>query len=84
MLDLGKVYDISEVKLNGKSLGTRWYGRHIYDATGTLKKGKNVLEVKVTTTLANYVRSLKDDPNAIPSKPAPAGLVGPVRLLKAQ
>jgi hypothetical protein len=84
ILDLGRVYDISEVKLNGKSLGTRWYGQHIYDATGVLKKGKNALEVKVTTTLANYVRSLKDNPNAIASKPAPAGLVGPVRLLKAQ
>ncbi len=84
MLDLGKCCDISEVKLNGKLLGIRWYGRHIYDATGVLKKGKNVLEVKVTTTLANYVRSLKDAPNAIASKPAPAGLVGPVRLLKTQ
>ena len=84
ILDLGKVYDISEVKLNDKSLGTRWYGRHTYDTTGVLKKGKNVLEVKVTTTLANYVRSLKDKPEAIASKPAPAGLVGPVRLLKAQ
>jgi hypothetical protein len=84
ILDLGNVYDISEVKLNDKSLGTRWYGRHTYDTTGVLKKGKNMLEVKVTTTLANYVRSLKDNPALIASKPAPAGLVGPVRLLKAQ
>ena len=80
-LDLGKCCDISEVKLNGKSLGMRWYGRHIYDTADALKKGKNTIEIKVTTSLANYVRSLKESPK---SNPVPAGLIGPVRLLKTQ
>jgi hypothetical protein len=80
-LDLGKCCDISEVKLNGKSLGMRWYGRHTYDTAGVLKKGKNTLEIKVTTSLANYVRSLKESPK---SNPVPAGLIGPVRLLKTR
>jgi len=86
ILSLGRVYDISEVALNGKSLGLRWYGSHIYDTQDALKPGKNILEIKVTTTLSNYIRSLKDSKYAMrfaswyPVKPA--GLVGPVRLLK--
>ena len=80
-LDLGKCYDISEVMLNGKPLGLRWYGAHLYDAADALKPGKNILEIKVTTSLANYARSVKDKR---PSKPVPAGLAGPVRLLKTR
>lgn len=88
ILDLGKVYCLSEVTLNEKPLGLRWYGRHTYDTAGTLKPGKNVLEIKVTTVLDNYVRSLKDNPSAMRYAhwypPRPAGLVGPVRLLKTK
>ncbi|MGA2679990.1 MAG: glycosyl hydrolase [Sedimentisphaerales bacterium] len=73
VLDLGKCGGISEVKLNGKSLGVRWYGRHIYDVADTLKKGKNTIEIKVTTP--------KQGPKP---NPVSAGLVGPVRLLKTQ
>ena len=73
VLDLGQCRDISEVKLNGKSLGMRWYGRHIYDTAGVLRKGKNTLEIKVTTSLSG--------PKA---NPVPAGLIGPVRLLKTR
>ncbi len=88
ILSLGKVYDISQVRLNGRDLGLRWWGRHIYDTSGALKPGKNVLEVKVTTVLSNYAGSLKDNPNAMtwawwhPLRPA--GLAGPLRLLKTK
>jgi hypothetical protein len=88
MLDLGRVCDISEVSLNGKPLGVRWWGEHRYDTAGALKPGRNVLEVKVTTTLSNYVLSLKDDLVAQRwlltrnRKPLPSGLIGPPRLLK--
>jgi len=86
MLDLGRVFGISEVALNGKPLGVRWYGRHIYDASAALKTGKNSLEVKVTTHLGNYARSFKRDTPAgrwawwFPIEPM--GLQGPIRLLK--
>jgi hypothetical protein len=73
VLDLGECRDISEVKLNGKSLGMRWYGRHIYDVADTLKKGKNTIEIKVTTSLSDSK-----------AKPVSAGLIGPVRLLKTR
>lgn len=86
VLGLGTVHGVSAVRLNGKDLGTRWWGRHLYDATGALAKGRNALEVEVTTTLGNRMRSLPDNPVAkgwawwFP--PIPAGLVGPVQLMK--
>jgi hypothetical protein len=86
MLDLGRVFGISEVALNGKSLGVRWYGRHIYDASAVLKPGKNSLEIKVTTHLGNYARSFKRNTPAghwawwFPIEPM--GLQGPIHLLK--
>ncbi|WP_343306750.1 glycosyl hydrolase [Chitinophaga niabensis] len=84
-LDLGKVYGISEVEVNGRSLGARWYGRHIYDLGQALKSGGNTVKIKVTTTLGNYMRSLED--NAVAQhwtgkQPLhPAGLAGPVKLI---
>jgi len=61
----GRVCDISEVTLNGKPLGVRWWGEHRYDTAGALKRGRNVVEVK-SPPLFQYVLSLKDDwwPNA--------------------
>jgi hypothetical protein len=39
-LDLGKVFGISEVEVNGQSLGCKWYGRHIYDLPYTERRQK--------------------------------------------
>jgi hypothetical protein len=87
-LSLGKVCGVSELKLNGNSLGCRWYGEHIYDVTGALRPGKNVLEIKVATVLFNYCHSLKDNSTAQRwaggGEPVSIGLIGPVRLLKAR
>jgi hypothetical protein len=86
VLGLGAVHGVSSVRLNGKELGARWWGRHLYDAAGALAKGRNVLEIEVTTTLGNRMRTLKDSPVAkgwswwFP--PIPMGLVGPVQLMK--
>ena len=79
-------HGVSSVRLNGKDLGVRWWGRHLYDATGALAHGRNVLEVEVTTTLGNRMRSLKDNPVAKSWSwwfpPSSMGLVGPVQLMK--
>lgn len=73
-LDLGEVAScISEVTLNGKSLGTCWYGRHDYDVAGALQPGENQLEVKLVSNLFNCVRKTTE-------KPVPTGLIGPVTL----
>ncbi|RPI27115.1 MAG: hypothetical protein EHM61_09530 [Acidobacteria bacterium] len=85
-LDLGQVSDVSEVRLNGKPLGVRWWGRHVYETKGALRKGQNELEVQVTTMLGNYLKSLQNE-NPVAKRwafwfpPISAGLVGPVRLL---
>ncbi len=85
-IDLGQVYGISEVELNGKNLGFRWYGNHIYSLNGALNTGKNRIRVSVTTTLGNYCLSLKDNKVAQKwirgRKVHPAGLTGPVRILE--
>ena len=40
MLNLGTVHGVSEVTLNGKDLGVRWWGEHVYDASSILEKGE--------------------------------------------
>lgn len=85
-LDLGEANGVTQVRLNGQPLGVRWWGRHTYDVGEALKPGSNTLEVEVTTVLANYARSLKDNSAAqrwawwFP--PISTGLVGPVKFLK--
>ncbi len=54
-LDLGKVSDIAEVSLNGKTLGTLWKEPYQVDATGALKPGANQLEIKVTNQWTNRI-----------------------------
>jgi hypothetical protein len=84
-LDLGVLNGVARVRLNGRPLGVRWWGRPVFDVRGVLVAGRNTLEVEVTTTVANYARSLRDNPAAhrwaswFP--PIPAGLEGPVRLV---
>jgi hypothetical protein len=87
-LNLGKVYGLSEVWLNGKSLGTRWYGDRIYSIGESLRDGKNEIEIKVVTSMGNYMKSLTDNPIAQywtneKNKVQPLqsmGLIGPVTL----
>jgi alpha-L-rhamnosidase len=53
-LDLGKVYGVSELRVNGISKGVQWYGRRIF----TLEQGENRLEITVTATMGNYLKTL--------------------------
>ena len=55
---------ITELKINGKSAGLKWYGNHCYDVSDLVKDGTNNIEIKLTTTLANYCMSLEDNPTA--------------------
>ncbi len=87
-LNLGQVYGVSEVFVNGKSCGVKWYGRRIHNITPFLQKGSNDLEIKVTTTMGNYMKTLKDNKTAqrfmvLKTKDQPIqsmGLVGPVTV----
>jgi hypothetical protein len=87
-LNLGKVYGVSVVKINGRECGVRWYGRRIYPVTDFLVPGKNTVEVSVVTSMGNYMKSLTDNPIAQywtneKNKNQPLqsmGLTGPVTL----
>ena len=83
-LDLGDVQGVAEVSLNGKDLGVRWYGAYVFDVRGALKKGENMLTVKLTTICGNYLKTQSE--NAVARRWTanqdyrPMGLLGTVRL----
>jgi hypothetical protein len=87
-LNLGKVYGISELKVNGNDCGVRWYGRRIFPIADYLVMGTNIIEIKVTTTMGNYMKSLTDNPIAQywtneKNKIQPLqsmGLIGPITI----
>ena len=90
ILDLGLVEGVSEVFVNGQSAGVQYFGRRIYDITDYLQEGENDLEVRVTTTMGNYLKTLGREENPTtwiyvnhPKRDQPLqpmGLRGPVRL----
>jgi len=71
-LDIGKVYEVAEVWLNGKRVGVSWYPPYRVDITGHLKRGRNELRVDVANILKNYLSSQEYS--------HPSGLLGPVKI----
>jgi len=71
-LELGKVYEVAEVWLNGKSIGVSWYPPYRLDITGHLERGRNKLSVDVANILKNYLS--KEEYSH------PSGLLGPVKI----
>lgn len=90
VLNLGKVWGVNELYVNGQSCGPKWFGERIYDLSNFLQKGENLIEVRVATTMGNYMKTLKDNPTAqkytvLKNKNQPIqsmGLIGPVTLYK--
>jgi len=88
IINLGKVYGTSELRINGESCGVKWYGRRIFSIGKHLKPGINTVEVIVTTSMGNYMKSLTDNPIAQywtneKNKVQPLqsmGLIGPVTI----
>ncbi len=52
-LDLGKVRDIAEVKINGKTVGVSWAPPYRLDVTHELHPGSNKIEIAVTNEWTN-------------------------------
>lgn len=87
-INLGKVYGISKISINGKEVSTKWFGDRIYDVNKFLQKGTNTVEVWVITVMLNYMKTLTN--NKIAQKytnlnrndqPLQSlGMAGPVRL----
>jgi hypothetical protein len=84
-IDLGDVQGVSELTLNGKVVGEKWYGVHRYEVKGKLKKGKNKISIKLTTITGNYMKSLIENDVAkfwtIGQDHFSMGLIGPVSIL---
>jgi hypothetical protein len=59
-LDLGKVHGVSELSVNGAFQGAQWYGKRVF----ALEKGENRLEITVTATMGNYLKTLTKNPVA--------------------
>ena len=60
LIDLGHVYGVSELRVNGVTTGVQWYGKRVF----RLDKGENRLEITVTATLGNYLKTLTNNPVA--------------------
>lgn len=91
-LDLGKVGDIAEVRVNGAAAGTTWFAPFRLDIGKLVKSGSNSLEVRVANTWVNRLIgdaqpgatkvAFTAAPTYKPDAPLrPSGLIGPVTLV---
>lgn len=55
---------VTELFVNDQPAGMNWYGEHKYYIKDLVQPGNNKINIKLTTTLANYCMSLKDNPTA--------------------
>lgn len=76
VLDLGYIGEAAEVKLNGKSVGTRVAPPYLFDLTEFAKDGENSLEVVVTNHLGHNRRDVYSSYLLF----EPSGLLGPVKV----
>jgi hypothetical protein len=84
-LDLGQVYYVASLSVNGREVGKRLYAPYLFNVTPYLRNGNNVIEVTVKPSLYNELvkRGLDGDRLFKQLKTtglAAGGLVGPVRL----
>ncbi|MBD2754098.1 DNA-binding protein [Spirosoma sp. BT704] len=94
-LDLGRIANIADVKLNGVSCGTLWTAPYRIDVTKFLNTGNNQLTIEVSNTWANRLigDQLVPEPKRVTQTTAPfrlqgkplqeSGLLGPVELLRS-
>lgn len=87
-LDLGKVGYAAETTVNGVAVGKRCFTPFVFDITSQIKKGDNVINVKVTPSMYNeFVKRGIDGQRLFKmlktSTLAAQGIMGPVRILKS-
>lgn len=95
-LDLGQVWHLADVKVNGQSFPQVWMKPYRLDVGPVLKAGENSLEIRVMPTLANRLNAeISGRSNLLGLQPEgsvlkmfystdelePAGLAGPVKLM---
>ncbi|MCP3730270.1 glycoside hydrolase [Sphingomonas sp. MG17] len=91
-LDLGKVGDVAEVRINGQLAGASWFAPYRLDIGKWVKPGINKLEVKVANLWVNrLIGDQQPDAKKVTFVAAPtyrpdaplraSGLIGPVTLI---
>lgn len=92
-LDLGRVRELAEVRLNGQPLGVLWTPPFCVELTGALRQGENQLEIDVVNFWPNRIigdaslppperRTRTNIRKLTAGTPLMAsGLMGPVRLM---
>lgn len=87
LVDLGKVFYVARLKINGIDAGKRLFSPYSFNITKLLEQGQNTIEVLVTTTRRNGFagEAEKKNPQYKQFKGkekflVPSGLVGPVIL----
>lgn len=78
VIDLGRVYEVAEVILNGKNLGVKINPPYLFAAGDALRKGSNELIVEATNNLGKQQQDFLSQYMVL----EPTGLLGPVRLWK--
>jgi hypothetical protein len=92
-LDLGQVYNLAEVWVNGKLAGTAWKPPYRVDISKTVVAGANQIEIKSVNLWVN--RLIGDEQPGVKEKVTlttrqfyradsplvPSGLIGPVRIV---
>ena len=93
-IDLGKVYFIAHVYVNGQDMGLVWHSPYRCDISAAVKDGLNRLELDVTNVWANRMIGDSSKPRAEritytpwqfynPGSPLPkSGLAGPVVIIQ--
>ncbi|MGO4301212.1 glycosylhydrolase-like jelly roll fold domain-containing protein [Leifsonia sp. RAF41] len=76
VLDLGQVFELASVRLNGVDLGSRIAPPYVFDVPAGVLAGRNTMEVEVTNTLA---KAQPDFFSAF-AQQDPSGLLGPVTI----
>jgi hypothetical protein len=90
-LDLGKVHEVAEVAVNGKTAGIAWKPPYRVDITDAVKAGANALSIKVVNLWPNRLigdqqpgaEKVTFAPNSTykaNSPLMPSGLIGPVAV----
>lgn len=90
-LDAGLTFNgVTELFVNGRSAGVKWYGERRFDVRNLFRSGNNTVTIRVTTTLGDYVKSrTADTPTAQRWEWAlrlntELGLLGPVVLYESE
>ncbi|MGN6644432.1 MAG: glycosylhydrolase-like jelly roll fold domain-containing protein, partial [Verrucomicrobiota bacterium] len=95
LLDLGRVRELAEVRVNGKSCGIVWAPPFRVDITDAVKPGANALEVEVVNFWPNRIIGDAALPEAQrftrtnvrvlkkDTELMESGLIGPVRLISS-